>query len=649
MKRIAVGLMGAVLSAGVFAAPTILENSVTVVQPVSGKVDISYVLPGPDPAVITIDIQQNGGGEWVSVGDEKVRTLSGEVNKAVAPSANPRTIRWDAATDWPRQKITSGKVRAVVEAWPTNAPPPWMVVALDTAEVRFYRSETALPYTLTDLKMKTDYLVMRKVPAANVTWRMGKVGVTSPTLENQKPRMVTLTEDYYIGAYPLTQAQFTTIKAKTGYSRTVSFTAGCGDDYPLYTLAYAHYRGERPTYDWPNTLPLHEVDPESLIGKLRAYVGQGLEFDLPTEAQWEYACRAGTTGDWNAADAEDTCYVGKKTSARSCGYSHNAWGLYDMHGNCGEYCLDYWASYDPAEQADPKGGTGDADGTTPPKRIARGGYYSLANTAYCTSTYRTRRDDNSGHQYFGARLVCPPVVALPKAANGRLVLTLDDRSSIDSWLNAVPTFRKYDAHVTFFVDNELDAATLASLKTLAADGHTIGCHGRLAGQKVTDLISSLGATGFIAQDITPQKSAAAAAGLSVSCFAYPSSARSAVTDAVLFDEFARLRTGQLSGRDPSTTPLKNQDSAFISAANTHGQRLISASCVMSSNALCVQEICEALERAAANDETLALYAHAIEQTGSVAADVHNVTVPQLEAIFAKAQELGVAIVGFDEL
>ena len=157
---------------------------------------------------------------------------------------------------------------------------------------------------------------------------------------------------------------------------------------------------------------------------------EGYEFTLPTEAQWEYACRAGTTTAFNNGTNlettvqiwDDPCpgldKVGwyRYNSEYSSGFSGNnernhqtvgqkqpnAWGLYDMHGNVAEWCLDRYGDYPTGSVTDPTGpSTGD-------QFIMRGGDYH--NYAYlCRSAYRSISKPNDNWNNVGFRVVLVPV------------------------------------------------------------------------------------------------------------------------------------------------------------------------------------------------------------------------------------------------
>jgi formylglycine-generating enzyme len=149
---------------------------------------------------------------------------------------------------------------------------------------------------------------------------------------------VTLTRGFWIGKYEVTQAQ---------WKRVVSdfpgpLSAGAGDDFPVYNINFAEAEGFC----------------RKLTEKARAVgdLPKDWEFRLPTEAQWEYACRAGTTtatafGDrlsskqanfqgrpYNGAEAGPSL----QRAARVGSYPANPWGLHDMHGNVFEWCRDWY-------------------------------------------------------------------------------------------------------------------------------------------------------------------------------------------------------------------------------------------------------------------------------------------------------------------
>ena len=148
-----------------------------------------------------------------------------------------------------------------------------------------------------------------------------------------------------------------------------------GDMRPVEKVSYNDIRGSSEGAKWPAS---SAVDGKSFMGRLRTRTK--LDFDLPTEAQWEYACRAGTTSEYNNGgnSENDLKQIGRYRHNRSDGrggaanhtvigaYMPNRWGLYDMHGNVWEWCCD-WRGDLSSGVKDPKGSSsGD-------RRVLRGG------------------------------------------------------------------------------------------------------------------------------------------------------------------------------------------------------------------------------------------------------------------------------------
>ncbi len=204
-------------------------------------------------------------------------------------------------------------------------------------------------------------------------------------IEDETQHQVTLTEPYYLGVVPVTQAQWQAVMGTNP----------------------SHFKGDdrRPVecISW--------VDCQDFVIALGERTGK--RFRLPTEAEWEYACRAGTTtpfsfgetiltdqanydGHYAYGDGQEGVYRKKTTPVGS--FPANAWGLYDMHGNVLEWCQDWYGPYSSDSPQDPRGpDQGDA-------RVLRGGSW-YNSPGWCRSASRHRPEPGYRLRLCGCRVV----------------------------------------------------------------------------------------------------------------------------------------------------------------------------------------------------------------------------------------------------
>ena len=397
----------------------------------SRRVTVQYDLD--EVAVVTMDVLTNG----VSIGGANIQAVTGDCFKKVA-AGNNHVVTWEPYLSWPDQKFGAGVVSVRMTAWALDNTPDYMVVDVSSAAQantqEYYPSVDYLPGgILSNTIYRTTKLVMRKIVAKDVTWTMGSTALeTERNASREATQQVTLTNNYYIGVFPITQEQWGLIQT----SRVApSYFANLADRAmrPVEQVSYNEIRNAansstaNTAYDWPAA-----PNSGSFLGLLRTKTG--IDFDLPCEAQWEFAARAGNGstkwgdgsgiqnqnpdanlnllgryrangGGTNPAASSDattgTAIVGT--------YKPNDWGVYDMYGNVWEWCLDWYqdnistlggkVNINPSNSAQTLSGSAGSNRT-----VRGGGCTSVASE--CRPAFRTGRGPSTSEQYRGFRVIC---------------------------------------------------------------------------------------------------------------------------------------------------------------------------------------------------------------------------------------------------
>ena len=385
MKNLIALTMVALAAAACAEAPQILNMAAKQRYPWNGKVDITFEIAGDltngvpawnTPVFSLSATNRADGAYWTAAAD----AVSGDTDTA----EGLHHVVWDL--DAQGLAFKSDEVSfSVTYAKPY---PLYCVVDLSAgADAESY------PVTMTDEPpdggfnanaYKTAKLVLRLIEPSS--FRMGG------------SYDVTLTKPYYMGIFEVTQKQYELVTGEDPSTHK-------GEMRPVEHVSWNSVRG---TNNWPT---VRTVEPDSFVGRLQARTG--LNFNLPTEAQWEYACRAGTTNNYNSGSDSlkelkrlgryvdnQSDNMGGYTNAHTTvgSYLPNAWELYDMHGNVWEWCLDWYGSSLSSGMTDPEG---PPSGT---KRTLRGGSWSSRGDE-CRASYREKFNyPSSGQPYFGFRL-----------------------------------------------------------------------------------------------------------------------------------------------------------------------------------------------------------------------------------------------------
>jgi formylglycine-generating enzyme required for sulfatase activity/TolB-like protein len=229
------------------------------------------------------------------------------------------------------------------------------------------------------------------VPAG--TFTMGSPPNERGHYDNEGPtHTVTIREGFYIGAYEVTQKEWKAVMGTTVKDMGKRDSPyGEGDSYPMYNVSW---------YDavaYCNALSKKEgLTPAYTINGTTVRWNRNADgYRLPTEAEWEYACRAGTTTPYFSGDSVDNAawhYGNSSNSTHPVGQkTANRFGLYDTHGNVWEWCWDRYDAYSGESQADPEGASSGS------RRVTRGGgWRSIAILARSAYRNRSSPSDRSG-------------------------------------------------------------------------------------------------------------------------------------------------------------------------------------------------------------------------------------------------------------
>ena len=233
---------------------------------------------------------------------------------------------------------------------------------------------------------------MKLVLIPKGTFQMGAPFEEEFARDDEEPHEVTLSTDYYLGITEVTQGQYEKVMGTNpAHFQKRVIRKSDSSMYPVERVSW-----ERAV---EFCRKLSELPEEKAAGRV---------YGLPTEAEWEYACRAGSQTAYSSGETPRSLDDYAWIATNSKGQTHpvgekkaNAWGLFDMHGNVSEWCSDRYGEYPKAAVSDPVGlQTGSS-------RVYRGGSIN-DGAASCRSSVRFRQRQSESQNYIGFRVALSP-------------------------------------------------------------------------------------------------------------------------------------------------------------------------------------------------------------------------------------------------
>ncbi len=360
-----------------YATPTISDLKVTSVEPIGIAIDFFVSGATADDASLPFEVSMTiGDATYYAVhligatncvnGAHRVYWNMAKDGLAIDPMTASLTVKYEDAHGLPLYCVIDLSSGSSSDVYP----------------IEYMSASPSGGFNTTEYK--TTKLVLKRVDAGSFI--MGKD-------QADESHRVTLTQSFYMGLYEVTQRQWELV---TGSNPCSSTSYGKGDANPVHYVSYDDIRGTSSGAKWPSS---NAVDASSFLGKLRTRTG--LDFDLPTDAQWEYTCRAGTTTAYSYGDSADGAYMWYESNSSEKTHEvgtklPNPWGFHDMHGNVWEWCLD-WYDETLSYGTDPKG---------PPSgsyRVERAGCWA-SGANLCISVHRFLASASGSNFMRGFRL-----------------------------------------------------------------------------------------------------------------------------------------------------------------------------------------------------------------------------------------------------
>ena len=410
MKNLFYILAFAALLSAADAAAT--ENVIVTCKqrwPWNGKVDIDYTLPPSSETSPVYSVKFYGKDEN---GQFPLVSLEGEGACGIVLSSGSKRVTWDSSVDRPGTNAGDFKIGAAVEDITSKA--RYLYYSIEHKTM----TPSLTPPDVSIQDVKTKMIWFRRIEPA--TFVMGSQESETGHFDNKNneaQHSVTLTKAFYLSIFEVTQGQFVRLTGENPsmIGRVSAEALGNADNsIPVNGVSYAALRGADFGASWPNETD-YRVDQDSYLGKIRKHARNGFVFDIPTEAQWECACRAGTETTFNDGSdwLNDTNTVQNSDLDRLGWYRSNANGalhsvgqklpnnyfLFDMHGNVWEWCLDNYAVDNTSYTLDP---AGPANGNG--NRMVRGGAYDEW-AVRCRSARRMSASAKSANNNKGFRLM----------------------------------------------------------------------------------------------------------------------------------------------------------------------------------------------------------------------------------------------------